>query len=398
MAVSIKGLDSWIRGRFPEINTELENIYFDQIVEGKSQDSETQARINALYEELVSEGERLVQAVIDDNHIPDEFDDIYELLGNVGFFMAACRRHGLAEPDAKNASPLLASSRLAALLGASINVAPRFTSAHLAANNRAFGGSYRSFSHLKDEYLFVDANTQGVFAYKRAAEALLNILPLGVSHPVTYDMLVVAKAALMDVIKHNDYMFEKMDVARFFYNVRPYYKPYYVGKKNYRGANAGDFAGISEIDMLLGLCSAKDPFFLEQLIDKNMFIVPADQERLHRCMRKRSILDRFLDEMEGAEQEPWFQKNAAMFLEVCEAHGQTAAYHHDKLVEKFIEVPAEKLPEQEMGDLTASGPPLPVLLRALEKIRDLRLAADRDDIATRYADFQRLKSALGQNG
>jgi len=44
--------------------------------------------------------------------------------------------------------------------------------------------------------------------------------------------------------------------------------------------------------------------------------------------------------------------------------------------------------------ITASGPPLQVLLNSLEKLRDLRTAADRDDIPSRHADFQRLRISL----
>ena len=42
----------------------------------------------------------------------------------------------------------------------------------------------------------------------------------------------------------------------------------------------------------------------------------------------------------------------------------------------------------------ASGPPLPVLLRALERLRDLRLAADRKDIPSRHADLEKLRTLL----
>ena len=35
----------------------------------------------------------------------------------------------------------------------------------------------------------------------------------------------------------NDVLFEKLGVDRFFYSVRPYYKPYRVGRHEYRGAN-----------------------------------------------------------------------------------------------------------------------------------------------------------------
>ncbi|MDA8350961.1 MAG: DUF1864 family protein, partial [Pseudomonadota bacterium] len=44
----------------------------------------------------------------------------------------------------------------------------------------------------------------------------------------------------------------------------------------------------------------------------------------------------------------------------------------------------------------ASGPPLPVLLRTLEVLRDLRCAADRSDIATRHDDLDRLRAVVGE--
>ena len=47
-----------------------------------------------------------------------------------------------------------------------------------------------------------------------------------------------------------------------------------------------------------------------------------------------------------------------------------------------------------MQRITASGPPLPVLLRSLEVLRDLRLAADRRDITTRHDDLGRLRLAV----
>ncbi len=61
---------------------------------------------------------------------------------------------------------------------------------------------------------------------------------------------------------------------------------------------------------------------------------------------------------------------------------------------KFIAAPSESLDESHLAQVTASGPPLPVLLSALEVLRDLRLAAPRDDIASRHADIARLRSAV----
>jgi hypothetical protein len=203
-----------------------------------------------------------------------------------------------------------------------------------------------------------------------------------------------AKIALQDVVKINHELFEQLDTDRFFYCVRPYYKPYRVGQHEYRGANAGDFAGINEIDMLLGLCSANNSSYSQLLVDKLLYMMPHDQAQLRDVMRRESLLNSFLGAGESQSGEPWYQQNGALFLEVCEAHGQTAAQHHDQLVAKFIQKPSEELPEQRLENITASGPPLPVLLNALEKLRDLRLAAERDDIPSRYRDFQRLRDSL----
>jgi hypothetical protein len=90
----------------------------------------------------------------------------------------------------------------------------------------------------------------------------------------------------------------------------------------------------------------------------------------------------------------WFQRNAAAYLEVCDLFGRYAAQHHDALVKRFIEDPAAKLPASAQQGLTASGPPLPALLRSLEVLRDMRMAAPRTDMPSRHQDLQRLRKAV----
>src|SRR6185437_4849016 len=111
-------------------------------------------------------------------------------------------------------------------------------------------------------------------------------------------------------------------------------------------------------------------------------------------MARRSLLDELLELRDAHRDAAWFQRNARSFLEVCDIFGRTAAQHHDELVKRFIEQPAAKLGDEQPQGLTASGPPLPVLLRSLEVLRDLRVAADRPDIATRHRDLARLRAAV----
>jgi hypothetical protein len=207
-------------------------------------------------------------------------------------------------------------------------------------------------------------------------------------------MFEEAKLALRDVIRFNHRLMDHLDIDRFFYSVRPYYKPYRVGRQEYRGANAGDFSGINEIDLLLGLCRANDPYYAQLLVDKMLFMIPADQARLRDCMTRTSLLDELLALIDTHAKEDWFQANGAAFLELCDLFGASAAQHHDGLVKRFIEGPSAALDAKGLEGITASGPPLPVLMRSLEILRDLRVAADRTGIASRHGDLRRLRNAI----
>lgn len=381
--------EEWIRGDFVTLNTALEELYFsseDPVdVTGVGEDIKRQ---------LTEEGKAFIVELLKEGNTDEGFEAGFDLLGNVGLYMAACRRHEITEPSRENKSPLEEASALSMQLGASLGVVPRFASAHLETHNRAVNGVYKTFTSLADETLFITYNTRAALAYIRASEALRRVLPMGVSHPVSADLLVAAKTALLEVVASNAELFERLDTDRFFYSVRPYYKPHRVGLHEYRGANAGDFAGINVIDLLLGLCRADDSYYSQLLVDKFLFMTPEDQLVLRDCMRRESLLDSFLKELEHNSDQAWFQKNVVLFLDACEAHGKTALQHHEQLVAKFIEKPANSKGLVDRPGLTASGPPLPVLLRSLRKLADLRSAADRDDIPSRYADLQKLRASL----
>lgn len=387
-----EAFDAWIRTRFVELNSELEALYAEQA--DRANVHAVGERGAQLKQQLEAEGRELIKALLAEGNTDEGFDSAFDLLGNVGLYMAACRRHEITEPSRETHSPLVEASALAMHIGASIGVTPRFATAHLTTHNRAFDGVYKRFTDLADEKLFVDYNTKGILAYKRAADALLKIQPLGISHPITADLLHVAKQALQDVIDSNAALFAKLDTEQFFYAVRPYYKPYRVGSQVYRGANAGDFAGINVIDLLLGLCFANEPSYSQMLVDKFLYMMPEDQLILRDCMRRRSIMDDFLAIPTELHQQDWYQQNLRLFLEVCELHGESAIQHHNQLVGKYIAEPSKTMEQQHMEKVTASGPPLPVLLAALEKLRDRRAAADRTDIRTRFADIRLLKASL----
>src|SRR3981189_436957 len=386
MSSRAEAFEHWIRTSFVQMNTELENLYF-----AKADRAQVIGCGDPIKASLRDEGHAHVVALLAEGNTGEGFDSAYGVLGSVGLYLGALRRHELTNPAREERSPSPEASSLALHVGASLGMAPRFSTGHLATHNRARAGVRKSFTSLRDEFLFIDENTRGILSLQRAADALASIVHLGVSSPVADVMFDAAKQALRDVIRFNDRLMKQLDVDRFFYSVRPYYKPYRVGRQEYRGANAGDFSGINEIDLLLGLCRANNPYYAQLLVDKMLFMLPSDQARLRDCMMRTSLLDELLALAPEHPSTDWFQQNARAYLDVCELFGQTAVQHHNTLVKRFIQEPAEQVEESHIAGITASGPPLSVLLRALEVLRDLRTGADRHDIPTRHADLARLR-------
>ena len=385
-----EAFDRWIRGPFVAMNTELEELYF--AAENRMDPTGIGDSIKA---RLRDEGRALIVPLLEEGKTNDGFANAFDLLGNVGFYMGALRRHELTNPDNEDRSPFPEASALALHIGVSIGMVPRFATAHLATHNLAVNGQRKAFTSLADEGVFIDENTRAIISYQRAADALIRIAPLGISSPVSDVLWEDAKGALRNVIQFNKKLFETLDTERFFFCVRPYYKPFRVGRQVFRGSNAGDFAGINELDLLLGLTRASDPYYSQLLHEKLPFMMPDEQRRLRAVMSRRSLMDEWLIAAEHHASAPWFRTNLAHFLEVCDLFGETARQHHHQLVSRFIGGPSAKLPDQSLKGITASGPPLPVMLRSLEILHDLRCAEPSELIATRHADIARLRALAG---
>ena len=377
--------DRWIRSGFVEMNTALEALYFAQDDRSNVDDIGDPLKV-ALHDE----GLALVEALAREGNTGGGFESAFAVLGNVGLYMAAMRRHELTNPAKETTSPLAAASSLALQAGAAIGMAPRFATAHLATRNRAIAGVRKSFTSLPDEFLFIDENARAIVTMQRAADALHRILPLDISNPVADTLLMAAAAALDDVIAINDRLFTTLDADRFFYCVRPYYKPYRVGRHEWRGANAGDFSGINELDLLLGLCSARDPSYAVLVSEKLLFMPPADQARLRDCLQHPSLLDSLLAAIAATPEVPTLRRNAALFLDVVDRFGTNARQHQDGFIMRFIAGPSRHVAERHLAQITASGPPLAALMAALQALSDQRKAKP-GVVGSRHDDLARLR-------
>lgn len=341
----------WLDTDFADANTELEEAYFAgrvEIVYG-SADLDQRKRV------LRDDGATLVGRLATDSSA----ELSYELLGAVGLYLAACRRHEIDAPEQAQA--------VAGSLGMALGVAPRMVFAHMSTHNPAG----HTFTRLPDEHTFTTYNGLGVLAYQRAASALRHAGSTHIDGPLAAYLLDEAHAALEDVLRLNRELAAELDRDRFFYNVRPYFKPHPVCGPEYRGANAGDYSAVTEIDLALGLCDLRDPFYQRVVAEKYPYVPPEDQPRL------RTPPVNLLPKIEASS------ANVERFLAVCRAHGAAYAFHHHRLVKPFLAEPAAAVPPDRLARLTASGPPLDVVLAGLSRLVDLRAARDRPGTAHR---------------
>jgi hypothetical protein len=382
VTTAVDRLDRWIRNEFVEYNTVLEEAYFAE----RREIIHHRAEWEKVKQAVAAEGGDLIGAVSAAGPLPVDAREKYQLLGMVGFYLAACRRH-------ESAGPAESAWSLARLLGSALGVAPRFVFAHQALYNPAVRDRYQTFTSLADEAVFLTNNGLAVLAYQRAADALRRVPPMGVSNPLTAYLLETALSALEDVLQFNQTLGKTLDADRFFFNIRPYFKSHRVGAVEYRGANAGDFSAINEIDLLLGLCDARDPFYQNVIAEKYAYVAPEDQVLLRAVVDEESLLAKFLREVESGAG-PQLRQNAELFLAVCRAHGAAYTYHHHRLVKPFLVVPAEKAPADRLTEITASGPPLDVVVAGLSRLSDLRSARDRAGTPTARPALERLRALV----
>jgi hypothetical protein len=190
-----------------------------------------------------------------------------------------------------------------------------------------------------------------------------------------------AEAALADVLRFNQDLAKQLNVERFFFNIRPYFKTYRVGEVEHRGANAGDFSAINEIDVTLGLCSMDDAFYRAVVREKARHVPPDDQQVLASLDRRTSLLKAFCDELDSYGATAQWKTNATRFLAVCKAHAAAYAFHHQRLVKAYVEAPSKTAQSAHTAGVTSSGPPLGEVMAMLQRLVDVRTARDHKDIA-----------------
>lgn len=84
--------DAWIRGRFPELNTALEELYFAQ-----TDRADTRLAGVDIKAELLAQGNEHMRRLLAEGNTDQGFDRGFDVLGNVGLFMATCERHGITQ-------------------------------------------------------------------------------------------------------------------------------------------------------------------------------------------------------------------------------------------------------------------------------------------------------------
>ena len=115
MSARAEAFDRWIRGSFVALNTELEELYFRQ-----AERTQVEGVGDALKATLRDEGHVHVVALLEEGNTGDGFESGFNVLGNVGLYLGALRRHELSNPAREERSPFPAASSLALHVGVAV--------------------------------------------------------------------------------------------------------------------------------------------------------------------------------------------------------------------------------------------------------------------------------------
>ena len=101
MSSRAEAFEHWIRTSFVQMNTELENLYFAK---------ETRAQVigcgDSIKAALRDEGHTYVVALLAEGNTGDGFDSAFDVIGRVGVYLGALRRHKHNNPTPEDPSKI----------------------------------------------------------------------------------------------------------------------------------------------------------------------------------------------------------------------------------------------------------------------------------------------------
>jgi len=192
-------------------------------------------------------------------------------------------------------------------------------------------------------------------------------------------MFDAAKQALRDVIRFNDRLMNSWTWIGSSIRCGPL-QALRVGRQEYRRKRRG-FSGINEID-LLSACAGRRPLLCTTAGRQDAVHAAVRSGAAADCMTRTSLLDELLALADQHADADWFSRTRARTrgLRSVRAGGGAAPRRPRQA---FIERPAPistSGPWRNHGQRAAAAGAVALA----EVLRDLRLAADRRDIATRY--------------
>ena len=88
MSSRARAFEHWIRTSFVQMNTELENLYF-----AKKERAQVIGCGDSIKAALRDEGHSYVVALLAEGNTGEGFDSAFGVLGSVGLYLGALRRH-----------------------------------------------------------------------------------------------------------------------------------------------------------------------------------------------------------------------------------------------------------------------------------------------------------------
>ena len=386
-----EAFERWIRTSFVEMNTELENLYF-------AQDNRS---------DVIGGGGSIKAALRDEGRCPCPRCSPRATPATDSTAPSACsaasactsrrlRRHELTNPAREERSPFPEASSLALHLGASLG--------HGAAILDGASGDAQPGAGRRAQELHIAPRRISVHRREHARD-LVAAARGGCARPDRSSRRLEsggrrdvrgseARAARRHPVQRPADGASSMSTGSSTPCGRTT-SPIASDARSIAAPTPGDFSGINEIDLLLGLCRANDPYYAQLLVDKMLFMIPGDQARLRDCMTRTSLLDELLEldrRTRGQRLVPAQCGAPTSRSAICSANPRP------NITTAWSSASSRRLPPNSTREDSRASPRAARRCRCCcarsRYLRDLRLAADRTDIASRHADLGRLRRAV----
>lgn len=323
-------LDAWTRERLPLLNGAILESN-DSFVTVDGLIAEGSAFAARLYSVVNTEGLHLAEG--------------YQIIGDLGMFVASCQRHGVSCKDWR----LQPTMHLLRQLGTTFHHPPRDSFyTYIVFNKPDKRGRYKAFSHLRDEQEFIRLTREALGHYERLRDHLraITLADLASAQVEIGNAVGAVQEYKRTLISFfNDKRNGPRVRPDIFWNcLRDYFSSFQEVGDTLGPASAAYSSVFMEVDLIVGF---SDEAQRTHTVKRTDYLLPKDRADVERALAVTPLLDQLSNALEESvrnNQVDYLREvvdTARCFIDLCGEIGK-AASSHSSLINLYIKDPLRK--------------------------------------------------------